>query len=65
MIAATCITFAVTYLQETDESKLHLPHPASLALSPQNLERENQVRVNDYELHTQTTSVPLYLTWLC
>jgi len=53
MIAATCITFSVTYLRESDESRLHLAHPASLALSPALFKGPDQFRDSAFPYHIQ------------
>jgi len=53
MIAATCITFALTYIREFDESRLDIPQPASLTLSPSPFEHENRFRNPAFPLHNQ------------
>lgn len=53
MIAATCITFAVTYLRDSDESRLHLPHPADLALSPSHFQQDEKFRDAPFPYHIQ------------
>jgi len=53
MIAATCITFAVRYLRESDEARLHLTNPATFSLSPAQFKTLNQFGDSPFPYHIQ------------